>query len=310
MLLLEDLNYQFKIGMQVILYDELDVDVYESLESAVEAKEEDNKYTGIFSIVDYQKVDNLDYYLISNEKMLLGWIQTNKAPLLFQKVNEPVKFINDDFEFPLINSKLKKKRNTLNPNKAFISKGFTILDDEVYEALFLKEKLIGFFNPDDLDHGVKIMKEVDISQHKNNFYSDSKYENRVDLTTNDELLMTYHFPKLKVSQFKHDGKRIWLPNHNFNNVMVSSKVFDIKKFNKENLIALHLTGTYNQERKKSKKVIKELIKENKELISGERGSKRNYSKDFEKLYYNLRNSKLGRLQVAYWNFRKKKAGRK
>src|SRR5699024_4187359 len=75
----------------------------------------------------------------------------------------------------------------------------------------------------------------------------------------------------------------------------------------------HIASSFRKSEKASKKVIKKLLNENKELIriidnynnSQTMRDSEEY-KNLEKKYENLKKSKLGKLQVAYWNYRKKR----
>ncbi|RIL46961.1 hypothetical protein BUY93_12620, partial [Mammaliicoccus fleurettii] len=66
---------------------------------------------------------------------------------------------------------------------------------------------------------------------------------------------------------------------------------------------LDIITNFQEERKESKSAIVRLINEN---INLQKNHKKEEKAQYERLYHNLRNSKLGKIQTKYWSWRNRR----
>jgi len=317
LLLFKDLNQQYNLGFNIILFEQEEKSIYKTpnLDEVIDTVGQ--KIFRQFKVIDYREINGETYYLLTSSKDIIGWVNLKESITIYNKSTEPIKVINSKFDIDEINTILMLELENFDITKTYMSKGFVMLNGNILEAIYSKNKLMGFFNSYDLDHSMKINDQVNVESVKK-FYLDSGFSIQAEDINNQKYMnMIDYFPILQIARLKYKGNILWAKFESFNHNRLDRKREDLKEISYTNLLAIHLANSYESERKNSKKIIKELVVENKKLIETVKknekyknntkelySSKNNYT--YQQLYNRLKNSKLGKIQIAYWKFLNRK----
>lgn len=317
LLLFKDLNLQYNVGFNIILFEQEEESIYKTAELDEVVGTVGEKIFRQYRVIDYRVINNVIYYLLTNGKELIGWVNLKESITIYNKSVEPVKIINSNFVINEVNTALRLDLQGLDIRKVYMSKGFIILNGHVLEAVYLKNTLKGFMEPNDLDHSRTVNDYVNIQEIENFFVDSGFLIEAEDINNQKDLYMLDFFPKLQIGRYKYKGNVLWAKHERFKHEKLNRLRDSLSDLTYSNLLAIHLANSYKNEEMKAKKIIKELIKENQKLI--EITEKNNLStiegkqlqvdqKDFlyENLYNKLKNSKLGKIQVAYWRYLSRK----
>lgn len=311
--LIKDLNQTYNIGFDIILYEQEETSIYESAELNNVIGTVGQKMYREFKVIDYRIINDVIYYLLTNKQGIVGWVHLNESLTIYRKSLEPIKVLNSSFTINEINKKIRLDIEKINVNKIYMSKSFVILNGEVLEGIYAKNTLVGFLNPKDLDHSKKINEKIDVSKI-NSFYMDSGFLIKAEEIKNKgEMLVIDYFPIIKIARLKYDGNILWAKLVDFTHNKLNRERESLSEMSYSNLLAIHMANSFKDEREKSKRIIKELVKENQKLLEtiNESGNlKSNYGEasvqnndsTYKELYDNLKTSKLGKIQIAYWKY--------
>ena len=312
MLLFRDLNHNYNLSFDVILYEQEETSIYNSanLDSVIGTIGQ--RIFGQYRVIDYRKIDGKDYYLLTNKQGIIGWTHLNESITLYNKAHEPVKVIEKNFKKNEINTILRLNLESFDINKVYMSKKFILLNGEVLEAIYLKNTLIGFFDPNDLDHSIKINDRIDLIKAEE-LYLDSGFLIKAeDINKESKVNIVDYFPILKIARLKCKNTILWAEIIDFEHEKLNKENKLLSELSYSNLFAIHLVNSYESEREKSKNIIINLMNENKallETLEKKEKPKNNCSyenKNYKQLYQNLRLSKLGKIQTAYWRYRNRR----
>lgn len=311
LLLFKDLNQRFNIGFDIILYEQEETSIYKTAELDSVVGTVGQKIFREFKVIDYRVNNKLIYYLLSNKKEIIGWVHLNESLTIYRKAAEPSKILNTSFTTNDINLKLQLNLENFDISKIYMSKSFVIINGEVFEGIYSKNKLMGFFKPEDIDHSRKINEKINVSNVKG-FYLDSGFLIKAEeIKNNENMLMIDYFPILQIGRLKYDGNILWAKIPGLKSNKLNRLRQNLTEMSYSDLLAIHLAHSFDEEREKSKKIIKSLLKENKQLIESLNKEERDnsiYSENssntskYKKLYNNLKTSRLGKIQIAYWRY--------
>lgn len=265
-----------------------------------------NNNLKVFDVLSTRYIDGELYGYLKGRNEL-GWtklknskyIYSKKETFVFIKDNESIQNKpNQDFNM------IKWFKNEVK-EKFLTSKGLIKFDDQYYEVVFNKNTLIGFIHPTDLDVGYKIDIPVQINSN-GDYYLESSLSNKVE---NIEDTLSYNaklfFPKKGLVRVLSDKSNYWTEIRNLKEESQRELYSSIEKYNPlDNIEINDVINNFLSERKKSKSLLISLIKEKINVNTFDsKPTKGDHNLNHR--YQNLKNSKLGRLQIKYWKFRKK-----
>lgn len=312
MLLFRDLNNVYNLGFEIILNEQEETSIYKTAIFDQVIGTVGERIYGLYKVIDFREIEDKTYYLISNKNGIVGWVNLINSITLYKKEHEAVKLIDKNYYVDEINHILRFDLVNTDINKVYMSRGFIILNGKVLEAIYLKSVLIGFFSPNDLDHSIKINEKM-ILDNENDFYLDSGFITKAeDVNKEAAMKIIDFFPNLKIVRVKHKNSILWVKIRDFRHEKLNRQKELLSDLSFNNLFAIHISYSYEQERRKAKDVIKKLIEENKNLLEiidnkPTLNSDGNHNqKNYRTLYENLKYSKLGKIQIAYWNYLKRR----
>lgn len=260
----------------------------------------------IYKVLATRFIDGQLYGYIKGQHEL-GWTKLKSSLYVYNKPDTFV-WIKDDKS---IQNEVNQKFNMIKwfksdvINKFLISKGLIKINNQYFEVLYNKKTLLGFIEPKNLDVASRIDIPVNIKK-EGEFYLESSLSNKVENVNEDENFNAQiFFPEKGLVKLTSENLIYWtniksLNNESQNKLHNESGHYDATKDIELNDVIFN----FLEERKKSKKLLISMIKEK---INGIDESSRmtNNSESLNLRYKNLKNSKLGQLQIKYWNFRKK-----
>ncbi len=244
------------------------------------------------------RVHESDYYgLIQYQSRIMGWTRLEHSYYVHPKRLESVKINPERFSTPKFNSKmgLHNDLHLAFKDKLLTSKGYVYDGDEKLELLFTKGKLKGFVYPGDLHRSMQLEQPLLIAKDVK-LYKDSNFIIEVDKWSNDnEFLTKLIFPTLDLLKVQRGRLQYWL-RLSATDLFVPSVVSD------DTSIDAIVKEVLKTERNKTKPIIENLLKAQldyeRQLQSYEQQVERLHR--IEKSYNNLKQSKLGRIQVKVW----------
>lgn len=309
-LLFKDLNHRYNLGFDIILNEQEETAIYKTIELDQVIDTVGQRIFGHYRVIDFREIGGKTYYLLTSKSGIIGWTNLSESITIYKKEIEPVKIFDKIFEINDVNNNLRLDLRNVDINKVYMSKGFIILNGNVLEVLYSKNTLIGFFNPNELDHSLKINDKMNLSNVEE-FYLDSGFLTKAEDVKNESLMHVIdYFPNLKIIRLKHKNSLLWAKVNKFEHEKLNRKREQLSDLSYSNLFAIHLAYSYEEDREKAKKVIRSLIDENQSLLetlsNNQTRNNLEYTNDNQKnyktLYQNLKTSKLGKIQIAYWRY--------
>lgn len=265
-------------------------------------------------VADTKIVKDKYYYLILSEDNVIGWVNLSDSIVLLNKRDEPVKFKDSEMKNFLNMEALDNIAEEIDVRKVYMSKYYAIVNDEIYEAVFEKKRIVGVFSRLKLDHSVKINKTIDVTTVQN-YYKDSSCNILVEKTPNAKKMKAIDcFVNQGVVRLANKTSRYWVKSEELNNINMKDYNYLNSDITTSNIKINHILTYYDENNLKAQKVIEKLVSENKKLLKivkdVEEKSTSNYlnvqSDVYRTRYEKLKNSKLGKIQVAYWKYKNKK----
>lgn len=263
-------------------------------------------------VISVKEIESELYGLIVRGTNIIGWTKLNNSIKLISKPIETIRVDLTNFNTPQINRELgfKVDYNLLFQEKNFSSRALYLYEGDILEAIFNKGTFSGFVKTEDIDRAIMINTKVSI---KNSalFYQDSAKNKTIDLSLDEEQFdfnnvnIDMVFLKAKSVRVIIKKKKYWI-NHSD---LVDTEIIDslesisYENYNELELEQLDIITNFQEERKESKSAIVRLINEN---INLQKSHKKEEKAQYERLYHNLRNSKLGKIQTKYWSWRNRR----
>ncbi|TDM12397.1 hypothetical protein [Macrococcus lamae] len=264
----------------------------------------------IIKVVTQNVIQNEHVVLCEQGGQLLGWFKPTHSLIMYRKAFESVIIDFEKLEQVKASELIPKIEDIkLVFNNYDLTSKYYVFDNEIrLEALYSGPYFLGFIPSKVLLRHIKIPKvKSQLLETIHDVYTSPKQNRQFvsfSFDTNNEVIVEEAYPALnmvRISQHKYSGwvdQSILAPiSFPLDETVLS--VDDIKRD--------HLVRTLVGERKKEEAIIKKLLNENislrQRLVRAEQKKNR-----INELYNNLKNSKLGRLQVAFWE--KKSGGRK
>lgn len=282
---------------QIVLNEDITQKIYEEFNMDESERTLSNINHQLVTILGI-RIHEGDYYgLIQYQGRIMGWTRLEQSYYVHPKRLESVKINPERFSTPKFNSKmgLHSDLHLAFKDKLLTSKGYVYDGDEKLELIFTKGRLRGFVYPTDLHRSMPLEQPLELDERVK-LYKDSNFIIDVDTwPSGNEFITKLVFPTLDLLKVQRGRLQYWLKLSDTglsvpDDIPNESTTDDI------------VEEVLKAERNKTKPIIENLLKAQldyeRQLQSYEQQVERLHR--IEKSYNNLKNSKLGRIQVRVW----------
>ncbi|UXV31466.1 hypothetical protein [Mammaliicoccus sciuri] len=303
---------QSGLSFQIILREPENQEIFDVDDDELTVGYASDYLNKALKVISVKEIESELYGLIVRGTNIIGWTRLNHSIKLISKPIDTIRVDLRNFSTPQINRELgfKVDYNLLFKEKNFSSRALYLIQGEVLEAVFNKGTFTGFVPTKDIDRAIPINKKVSIEESAV-FYQDSALYKSIDLSLDEEqfdfnnVLIDMVFLKAESVRIIIKKKKYWI---SLNDLEDKSIIQDLEakqyeNYNELTLEQLDMITNFQEERKESKSAIVCLINEN---ISLQKTNKNEEKNQYERLYLNLKNSKLGKIQTKYWSWRNRR----
>ncbi|WP_244625433.1 hypothetical protein [Macrococcoides canis] len=304
------LNNNMKLLDYILVNENAENDIYadqQMTEAIGKVKDYNNK---IVKVIGFLEEDS-NKVLIEYKEVLAGWIELKDSIPLFNKPNEKVEVEYEKFYSPSINKLINKNGdyNLYFQRYQVFSRYYAFYEDELLEAIFRKNTFVAFAPSHVLDRVRFVDVNSKLKKQNIDIYATSKLDEIIgaeQLDLSQEVKVQAVFPNLKRAKIRQNEITGWVSTEVLEDINISHE--NQNSLDEHYIIQQHNEYKYINEKEKIKIIISKLLNEN---ISLEKKLKkqRDVSKRILKRYANLRNSKLGKLQLLIWNKRSKRGNK-
>ncbi|TDM50809.1 hypothetical protein ETI06_02195 [Macrococcoides goetzii] len=273
-----------------------------------EVKDYNNK---IASVIKHVTEDGKKKILIEQGGIIVGWIVFEQSIPLFNKPEEKIEVEYEKFYSPKINKLINKNGdyNLYFQRYQVSSRFYAYHQNELLEAIFRKNTFVAFAPSKVIDRMKIVDKKSRITHKDIELYVTSKMDETLtfhQLDINEDVTIEAIFPILKRAKIKQDLVTGWVNFNVFDNIDFP----EIKEndTNDEFIRQQHKDYIYINEQNKVKIILKKLLNEN-IALEKKINKQRDFNKKIIKRYENLRNSKLGKIQLLIWEKRSKRGNK-
>ncbi|WP_252455986.1 hypothetical protein [Macrococcoides canis] len=304
------LNNNMKLLDYILVNENAENDIYadqQMTEAIGKVKDYNNKIVKVIAFLE----EDINKVLIEYKEVLAGWIELKDSIPLFNKPNEKVEVEYEKFYSPSINKLINKNGdyNLYFQRYQVFSRFYAFYEDELLEAIFRKNTFVAFAPSHVLDRVRFVDVNSKLKKHNIDIYATSKLDEIIgaeQLDLSQEVKVQAVFPNLKRAKIRQNEITGWVSTEVLEDINLSHE--NQNSLDEHYIIQQHNEYKYINEKEKIKMIISKLLNEN---ISLEKKLKkqRDLSKRILKRYANLRNSKLGKLQLLIWNKRSKRGNK-
>ncbi|QYA40728.1 hypothetical protein KYI09_03685 [Macrococcoides caseolyticum] len=263
----------------------------------------------IVKVVAFHEEDSKKV-LIEYKQVLAGWIELQDSIPLFNKPNEKIEVDYEKFYSPAINKVINKNGdyNLYFQRYQVFSRYYAFYDDELLEAIFRKNTFVAFAPSHVLDRMCFVDSTTKLKQQNIDIYATSKLDELIaeQLDLSQEVHVQAVFPNLKRAKIRQNEITGWVSTEALEDINLSQEYRH--NLDEHFIIQQHNEYKYIDEQAKVKMILSKLLNEN---INLEKKLKkqRDISRRVLNRYANLRNSKLGKMQLFIWNKRSKRGNK-
>lgn len=303
---------QSGLSFQIILREPENQEIFDVDDDELTVGYASDYLNKALKVISVKEIESELYGLIVRGTNIIGWTRLNHSIKLISKPIDTIRVDLRHFSTPQINRELgfKVDYNLLFKEKNFSSRALYLIGGEVLEAVFNKGTFTGFVHTKDIDRAILINKKVSIEE-STIFYQDSALHKSIDLSLDEEqfdfnnVSIDMVFLKAESVRIIIKKKKYWI---SLNDLKDKSIIQDLEakqyeNYNELTLEQLDMITNFQEERKESKSAIVRLINEN---ISLQKTNNKEEKAQYERLYMNLKNSKLGKIQTKYWSWRNRR----
>ncbi len=269
-------------------------------------KDYNNKIVKVVAFLE----EDRNKVLIEYKQVLAGWIELQDSIPLFNKPNEKIEVDYEKFYSPAINKVINKNGdyNLYFQRYQVFSRYYAFYDDELLEAIFRKNTFVAFAPSHVLDRVRLVDSTTTLKQQNIDIYATSKLDELIaeQFDLSQEVHVQAVFPNLKRAQIRQNEMTGWVSTEVLEDINLSPERRHIT--DEHFIIQQHNEYKYIDEQAKVKMILSKLLNEN---INLEKKLKkqRDISRRILNRYANLRNSKLGKMQLFIWNKRSKRGNK-
>ncbi|MBM6628873.1 hypothetical protein JTF04_04190 [Mammaliicoccus vitulinus] len=303
---------QSGLSFQIILIEPENQEIYDVDDDEITVGHASDYLNKALKVISVKEIESELYGLIVRGSNIIGWTKLNNSIKLISKPIDTIRVDLTNFTTPQINRALgfKVDYNLLFQEKNFSSRALYLYEGEILEAIFNNGTFTGFVHTKDIDRAVMVNTKAAI-EDSTIFYQDSAKNKTIELSLDEEqfdfnnVSIDMVFLKARSVRVIIKKKKYWI---NFSDLMDSQFIDALESssyedYNELELEQLDMITNFQEERKESKSAIVRLINEN---ITLQKSNKKEDKLQYERLYHNLRNSKLGKIQTKYWGWRNRR----
>lgn len=293
-----------------MLINEEDAKLYIDKECQQEIGDLSDLNYKMIKVVTQHQVDGELTVLLEQKGELIGWFRPIQSIMLYHKAFEHVIVDLPNFKSPAINRLMKNGADLTLAFKTYqlTSRYFTIYDGQQIEALYTGNRFLGFAPSSTLSRSVKIPNEetrLNLTMFKT--YASAKRDETLDIQFDAEqpVRALEIFPHHHIVKIKQGALTAWVDKEALQKLDFHAAE---KKWTTEEMMIEHIVQTYMTERKNHQTIIKKMVNESMSLRNQVVKLSQRKART-EQLYENLKQSKLGKIQVAIWE-RRARGGRR
>lgn len=293
--------------------------VYEKEENAIYSDQEMTDIIGdvrdynnkIVSVIKKIEENGVKKILIEYKSVIAGWIVFENSIPLFNKLDEKIEVEYEKFYSPSINKMINKNGdyNLYFQRYQVFSRFYTYHENELLEAIFRKGTFVAFAPSKVIDRVQYVDIKDKVNKSEFELYATSKMDEKLshhEFNIDDEVNIVEIFPNLKRAKIKQDMIVGWVKFEDLEHMKSHEEKMILPTF--QQIQQQHIEYIYINEQKKVKLVLKKLLNEN-IALEKKINRQRELNQRIVKRLENLRNSKLGKLQLLIWE-RRSKRGKK
>ncbi|PCF52116.1 hypothetical protein [Staphylococcus delphini] len=307
---MDDLR-SYLIENQILFNVFLDEPGYQFIYSDVNLKEEVGTVEAfnhkVYQVLSTRTMEGQLYGYLKGQREI-GWVKLKNSHYVFNKQNEIV-FVK----------KYAEIQNALNityqfadrftqdvQNKYLTSTGLVKYNDEFYELLFQKKRFVGFMKPSDLDVGYHVNENVNLRQGTVLFLESRLKTKAENVHVKGDFRLKLLFPEKGIGKLEEEKQVYWIELKHVDPQQLERILDTLPDYSStEEVEKSDLIHNFLTERQQAKHVITALV--NDKMNQGWNAQVDGFEgqSNIHERYQNLKNSKLGQLQIKYWNMRKK-----
>lgn len=284
---------------EILVQENINQNIYNEFDINSSERTLGNLNNQVVRVLGLREIDGEFYGLIEFGANIIGWTVLENSIFIHPKQLESVKINFDKFTTPEFNRQVNINKDLVLSLKGRLltSKSFIQVDGVQLEMIYLKGKFQGFVYPRDIIRGIDTADYLDIDESVRLYRDSNLVIDQEPIAETMKATVTLVFLELKIAKLSTENQTSWV---NLDDLDYDISHLDIKNSHlQENFIQMQ-----TNERKKTKSIIESLLKRQIELEKDIEKYETRLNR-VENLYNNLRNSKLGKIQVAIWERRGK-----
>jgi len=284
---------------EVLLQENINQDIYNEFDINSNERTLGNLNNQVVRILGLREIDENFYGLIEFGANIIGWTILENSIFIHPKKLESVKIDFDTFTTPEFNREVNIHKDLVLSLKGRLltSKSFIEVNGKQLEMIYLKGKFQGFVNPEDIIRGIDTADHINLDESVQLYRDSNLVIDQESVSEAIKATVTLVFPQLNLAKLSTENQTSWV---NLDELEYDASHLNVKTAQlQENFIQMQ-----TNERKKTKSIIESLLKRQIELEKNIDKYEARLNR-VENLYNNLRNSKLGKIQVAIWERRGK-----
>ena len=284
---------------EILVQENINQNIYNEFDINSSERTLGNLNNQVVRVLGLRKIDEEFYALIEFGANIIGWTVLENSIFIHPKKLESVKINFDKFTTPDFNRQVNINKDLVLSLKGRLltSKSFIQVDGVQLEMIYLKGKFQGFVYPRDIIRGIDTSDYLNVDESVKLYRDSNLVIDQEPVAEKMKATVTLVFLELNIAKLSTENQTSWV---NLDDLDYDTSHLDIKNSHlQENFIQMQ-----TNERKKTKSIIESLLKRQIELEKNIDKYETRLNR-VENLYNNLRNSKLGKIQVAIWERRGK-----
>ena len=284
---------------EVLVQENINQNIYNEFDINSSERTLGNLNNQVVRILGLREIDGNFYGLIEFGANIIGWTVLENSIFIHPKKLESVKIDFDKFTTPVFNRQININKDLVLSLKGRLltSKSFIEADGQQLEMIYLKGKFLGFVYPGHIIRGIDTSDNIMLDESVQLFRDSNLVIDQEPVVETIKATVSLVFPELNLAKLFTENQTSWVNldelDYDTSHLIINNGPLQ------ENFIQLQ-----TNERKKTKSIIESLLKRQIELEKNIDKYETRLNR-VEKLYNNLRNSKLGKIQIAIWERRGK-----
>lgn len=284
---------------EILVQENINQNVYNEFDINSSERTLGNLNNQVVRVLGLREIEGDYYGLIEFGANIIGWTVLENSIFIHPKKLESVKIDFDKFTTPEFNRQVNIHKDLVLSLKGRLltSKSFIQVDGVQLEMIYLKGKFQGFVYPGDIIRGIDTADYINLDENVKLFRDSNLVIDQEPVAETIRATVTLVFLELNLAKLSTENQTSWVSLDELDYDTSSLEIY--KGPLQENFIQMQ-----TNERKKTKSIIESLLKKQIELERDVEKYETRINR-VENLYNNLKNSKLGKIQVAIWERRRK-----